>query len=168
MAEWNIEPLHRGHDRKQFSSGQPALDQFLTTLVSQYHKRGLGRTYVATETGQTRVAGYYTLAAGSFDVSILPEKERQKLPKHPVPTIHLGRLAVDTTFQGKRLGETLLFHALHNAVQISAQLGAFAVDVWAIDDAARKFYVKYGFQALLDDPQHLYLPMKTVMQMFAP
>ena len=126
----------------------------------------MGRTYVAVESGQIRVAGYYTLAAGSFDVSCLPAAVRKKLPKHPIPTVHLGRLAVDVSFRGQRLGETLLFHALHAALDLSEKLGAFAVDVWAIDADAQAFYAKYGFISLEDNPLHLYLAMKTVEAMF--
>ena len=167
MAEWVIERLASAHDRTAFSCGKAPLDTFLAPLVSQYEKRRLGRTFVAIEPGRSRVAGYYTLAAGAFDLSCLPQKDRRKLPKHPVPTIHLGRLAVDRAFRGQRLGETLLLHALCNALTVSETLGAFAVDVWAIDDEARAFYQKYGFAPLEDNPSHLYLPMKTVAAMFS-
>src|SRR5262249_45560900 len=115
MAEWVIERLRPEHERTAFACGQPLLDTFLRTLASQYEKRRLGRTFVATEPEAKQVAGYYTLAAGAFDVGCLPEAVRKKLPKHPVPTVHLGRLAVDQAFRGRRLGETLLFHALHAA-----------------------------------------------------
>ncbi len=111
MGEWDIQRLTSAHDRTAFSCGKALLDTFLVTLVSQYEKRRLGRTFVATEPGQCRVAGYYTLAAGAFDLGCLPPKDLKKLPKHPVPTVHLGRLAVDLAFRGKRLGETLLFHS---------------------------------------------------------
>jgi GNAT superfamily N-acetyltransferase len=166
MAEWLIEPLRAAHQRSEFSCGKPSLDSFLRTVVSQYEKRRLGRTYVAIEPDQVRVAGYYTLAAGSFDVSCLPVAVRKKLPKHPIPTVHVGRLAVDMAFRGKRLGETLLFHALRTALELSDKLGAFAVDAWTLDDEARAFYLKYGFLPLEDDPLHLFLPMKTVEAMF--
>ena len=166
MAEWGIERLEAKHDRNSFGCGKPPLDTFLHSLVSQYEKRRLGRTYVATEPGQVRVAGYYTLAAGSFDVSCLPENVRKKLPKHPLPTVYLARLAVDRAFRGRRLGETLLFHALRSSLKLSEQLGAFAVDVRAIDDETRSFYEKYGFILLRDNPLHFYLPMQTVEAMF--
>jgi GNAT superfamily N-acetyltransferase len=166
MAEWVIEALRPAHERRSFTCGKPPLDTFLRTLVSQYEKRRLGRTFVATPPGEPRVAGYYTLAAGAFDPGSLPEAERQKLPAHSVPVILLGRLAVDQAFRGQRLGETLLFHALRTALDVSEKIGAFAIDVRAIDDEARAFYVKYGFLPLEDDPLHLYLPMKTVEAMF--
>ena len=166
MAEWVIERFGSTHERAAFTSGKPLLDTFLRALVSQYEKRRLGRTFVATEPNSTRVAGYYTLAAGAFDVSCLPAALRKKLPKHALPTILLGRLTVDVAFRGRRLGETLLFHALHTDLELSETLGAFAIDIWAIDDEARTFYRKYGFLALEDDPLHLYLPMQTVAAMF--
>src|SRR5262245_43885579 len=155
MAEWVIERLRPAHERAAFSCGTPSLDQFLHTLVTQYEKRRLGRTYVATESGALRMAGYYTLAAGSLDVNTIPPNESKKLAKHPVPTLHLGRLAVDLNFRGRRLGETLLFHALHTAMEFWEQVGAFAVDVRAIDDAAKGFHEKYGFISLSDQTNHL-------------
>jgi ribosomal protein S18 acetylase RimI-like enzyme len=166
MAEWTILPLSRIHDRTEFSCGKAALDLFLKSNVTQYEKRHLARTYIATEPGSTKVAGYYTLAAGTLDISLLPEGTQRKLPKHPIPTVHLARLAVDTTFRGRRLGETLLFHGLKATLEISERLGAFGVDVWAIDDEAVAFYRKYGFEELEGDPHHLFLPLKTAEAMF--
>jgi GNAT superfamily N-acetyltransferase len=168
MANWVIEKLKPEHDRAGFSCGKPALDTFLTSLVSQYEKRGLSRTYIAIEPGQLRVAGYYTLAAGSFEWSSLPAGQRKKFPKHSLPTVHLARLAVDLDFQGKRLGETLVVHALQSALELSKKLGAFAVDLWAIDDQAVAFYAKYGFVPLEDNQRHLFLAMKLIAGMFAP
>jgi ribosomal protein S18 acetylase RimI-like enzyme len=167
MAEWEISALRKTHERAGFSCGKAALDSFLRLHLTQYEKRRIARTFVATEPGSNKVAGYYTLSGGTFDLSALPESVRKKLPKHPIPTIHLGRLAVDESFKGRRLGETLLFHALRTAVDISQKSGIFGVDLWAIDDDAVAFYRKYGFEELADDPHHLFLPMKTVEAMFA-
>jgi GNAT superfamily N-acetyltransferase len=168
VAEWVIERLKREHQRADFSCGKESLDTFIRTLVTQYERRRLGRTFVATLEGETRVAGYYTLAAGSIDVSRLPESERKKYPKHPLPTVHIGRLAVDQSHRGKRVGETLLFHSLHTALEVSAKLGTFAVDVIALDEEAGRFYEKYGFIPDATDPLRLYVPMKTVEALFAP
>lgn len=167
MAEWVIERLSKSHDRGSFCCGLEPLDTFLKTLVSQYEKKRIGRTYVATAPGDPRVLGYYTAAAGSFALDALPESGRKGLPKHPVPTAHLGRLAVDRSCQGKGLGEALLFHFLHQALAVSQELGVFAVDVWTIEEKAVRFYLKYGFLVMQDAPLHLYLPMTTVEKMFA-
>lgn len=167
MAEWPIEPLNRSHEREEFHCGNESLDIFLKSLAGQYEKRGIGRTFVAVRPGEKRVFGYYTTSAGSFSLESLPRSARKKLPKHPLPTIHLGRLGVDISCQGQRLGETLLFHFLHAALKTAKDIGVFAIDVRAIDENSCRFYLKYGFLSLEDDPLHLYLPMATVEQMLA-
>lgn len=166
MANWEITRLRASHERADFFSGHAALDNFIQKLAGQYEKRRLGRTFVATAPSDERVAGYYTIAAGALDLSALPEAERKKLPKHPIPTIHLGRLAVDQSQRGKGLGEILLMHALKSAVELSESLGAYAVDVKAIEGSARGFFEKYGFIGLADSTRHLFLPMKTIAVLF--
>lgn len=166
MAHWTIERLSSHHVREAFCCGDASLDAFLKTLVGQYEKRRLGKTFVAVQAGENTVGGYYTSAAGSFDLSVLPETQRRRLPKHPLPTVHLGRLAVDQNHQGQKLGETLLFHFLQSAVDAANTIGVFAVDVRATDEKSRDFYLKYGFLPRQDMPLHLYLHMKTVEQIF--
>jgi GNAT superfamily N-acetyltransferase len=166
VAEWSIERLGRSHQRGEFSCGKGPLDNFLRSLVSQYEKRRLGRTYVAVRPGEKQVLGYYTLAAGAVSFENLPEKATKKLPRHPVPVIMLARLAVDESVQGQGLGGFLLEDALRRCLALEEQLGVHAIEVDAIDEQAKAFYEKYGFVALLDDPLHLYLPMATVEDAF--
>jgi GNAT superfamily N-acetyltransferase len=167
MAEWVIERLSRVHRKEDFQCGNESLDRFLKTLAGQYERKRFGRTFVAVAPGDNVVRGYYTCATGSFALEALPSSARRGLPRHTVPTLHLGRLAVDQSCQGRRLGETLLFHFLQSSLETSADWGVFAVDLWAIDENARAFYTRYGFVSLEDDPLHLYLPIGTVTQMFA-
>lgn len=162
MAKINIERIARRHDRAQFESGEPSLDVFLQALVFQYENRKLGRTFVAVEEDSPRVLGYYTLAAGTLAPTGLPANVSKKLPRHAVPTVHLGRLAVDRSARGRRIGEQLLMNALTLAFSLSENLGAFAVDVIALNNTAQSFYLKYGFLPLIDNPLHLVLPMKTI------
>src|SRR4051794_241374 len=129
MAEWQIEPLDRGHFRGAFSCGRPPLDEFIRRLVSQYEKRNLGRTYVAVQPGAKRVCGYDTLASGAVAFEKLPEASARKLPKHPVPVVLLARLAVDQAVQGQGLGEALLIDALRRCLELADKLGIHAVEV---------------------------------------
>jgi ribosomal protein S18 acetylase RimI-like enzyme len=162
MAEWQIGRLERSHERAAFCCGKAPLDDFLRALVSQYEKRKLGRTYVATRPGEKQVLGYYTLASAAIAFPALPPAAAKKLPKHPVPAVLLARLAVDASTQGQGLGEELLLDALHRSLALSAQLGIHAVVVDAIDEQAKAWYLKYGFLPLLDDPMHLYLPIGSI------
>jgi GNAT superfamily N-acetyltransferase len=162
MADWLIERLGGAHERGLFSCGKAPLDTFLRSLVSQYEKRKLGRTYVAVRPGEARVYGYYTLASSSVAFQNLPPGAAKKLPKHPVPVVLLARLAVDQAAQGKGLGKRLLLDALARSLDLSEKLGIHAVEVDALDAQAREFYEKFGFIALQDDPLHLYLPLATI------
>lgn len=51
---------------------------------------------------------------------------------------------------------------LARIVRTAREMGIHAVEVVAIDDAAKRFCLKYGFTDMPDDPRHLYMPMKKV------
>ena len=78
-----------------------------------------------------------------------------------MPVILLARLAVDQRAQGKGLGGHLLRDGITRSLDLSEKLGIHAIVVDAIDDAAKSFYVKYGFIPLLDHAWHLFLPIAT-------
>lgn len=162
-AEYTIEPITAQHDRDAFDCGEPSLNDFLRRFARQNDEKGLGRTYVAVRPGERRIYGYYTIASGAIQFDTLPEK----LPRYPIPIAHLGRLAVDLETKGQGLGKALLADALQRIASIAEQLGIYAVEVYALNDEARAFYLKFGFQPLLDDTLHLYLPMKTLRKLLS-
>ncbi|MBX3410699.1 MAG: GNAT family N-acetyltransferase [Phycisphaeraceae bacterium] len=92
----------------------------------------------------------------------MSEEQRQPLPKYPVPVALLGRLAVDTGLRGRGLGSHLLLDALCRVDRAGRPLGIHAVEVVAIEDASKQFYLKYGFTEWRDDPHHLSISMKTI------
>lgn len=163
--DWVIEPLSADHDRSAFSCGQESLDEFLKRYAGQNQKTGISKTYVAVRPGHKQVGGYCSISAGAVHFEHIPEELRKRLPKYPVPVAHLGRLAVDASAQGRGLGEFLLLDALARIVQAADSIAIHAVEVVAIDDAARRFYLKYGFAPLLDDPHHLYIAIKTLKKL---
>lgn len=169
MEQLRIEPLDkRHHVRSEFSCGYSALDSFIRTLATQYDRRKLGKTMVAVRGSNPRVIGYYTLAAGMIVFDKLPANVAKSLARHPIPVILLARLAVDRSVQGERIGEAPLKDALRRCVEPSQALGVFAVEVDAIDERAKQFYSKYGFQPLVDDTLHLYLPIRIIEQSLSP
>ena len=110
------------------------------------------------------VLGYYTLSAGKVSYSDWPDA-KLSASKMSVPTILLGRLAVDNNAKGRKLGEFLLLHAMWRAEQASQAIGAVALEVDVLDEDALSFYQRYGFQVLKDNPMHLYLPFDTIRQL---
>ena len=77
----------------------------------------------------------------------------------------LGRLAVDQKIPGMGLGAILLIDALRQSAHISEEIDASAVEVDAINESARRFYLKFGFRPLLDDPNHLFMPMHEIRKL---
>lgn len=77
----------------------------------------------------------------------------------------IGRLAVSSAMQGRRLGEALLFDALKRSFVASQQVGSALIIVHALDENAERFYKKYGFVTFSDVAHGLYLPTATVAQL---
>lgn len=155
---YRIEPLGIEHDRAAFDCEEPSLNDFLKRYARQNDQKGLGRTFVAVRPGDQKIYGYYTISSGSVQFDTIPEK----LPRYPIPVAHLGRLAVDRQAKGQGLGKALLADALKRVSAVADQMGMYAVEVFALNEAARDFYLKFGFRPLLDDRQHLYLPMSFI------
>jgi GNAT superfamily N-acetyltransferase len=151
-------PIDPSHNLSGFDCGKPLLDDWL-------RHRGLGnegrfsRSYVVTA-GST-VAGYYSIAAGAVVHDGAPPKLKRNAPD-PIPTIVLGRLAVDRQFQGFGLGASLLHDALQRSLAISQAIGARAVIVHAIDPEAAAFYAAYEFQAFPQSALTLFLTIEKI------
>ncbi len=161
---WAIEKLNSEHRREDFDCGQELLNNFIKYLATQYRQKNLGQTYVSA-TADQRVVGYYTLSTSRVDFQNVPDDLKKRFPEIPIPVVLLGRLAVDRTVQGQGLGKTLLVRALRQSAELSESIGIAAVEVHALDDQAREFYLKYGFTELHDDRFHLYLPIKMIKKL---
>jgi GNAT superfamily N-acetyltransferase len=166
--DWEIQRFDRSHDRSQFDCGIAQLNDWLRRQVSQYEKRDLSRTYVAVPPGMSAVRGYYAISMHRVSHDALPSDQAKGLPPLDVPVVLLGRLAVDRTVQGQGLGALLLLDALARSAHVSRQVGVRAVEVDAIDESARNFYMKYGFTPLADAPRHLFLPMHVIRKLNLP
>jgi GNAT superfamily N-acetyltransferase len=95
----------------------------------------------------------------------LPTSESKGLPAIDIPVVLLGRLAVDRAVQSRGLGAALLVDALKRILLHADEIGIRAVEVHAIDGTAKKFYLKYGFRELLDDSQHLFMPLHEIRKL---
>ncbi len=113
---------------------------------------------MAVKEDSPKIYGYYTLSSNSFGYEIVPEN----LPRYPVPVVHLGRLAVDKSAKRQGLGTALLANAFRRSVGIAEQLGIYAVEVYALNEQARKFYLDFGLTELKDDRFHLYIKIDKI------
>jgi len=119
---------------------------------------------------EDRLAGYYTLSAVAVERGdLLPSTFMHRMARYRVyPATLVGRLAVDQTYHGRRLGGRLLLDALARALAASREVASIAVITDAIDGDARTFYEHYGFEHLPTErhDRRLFLPMATVERLF--
>jgi GNAT superfamily N-acetyltransferase len=163
-----FEPLAKHHDRAAFSCGNETLDRYLKERASQDARRRIAAPFVVvSKTDPQIILGYYTLSSFGIVLGDLPANIVKKLPDYPiVPATLLGRLAVDQSHHGQGLGGDLLIDALGRAFAQSSQIASYAVVVDAIDQNAISFYKNYDFLPFPDNPNRLFLPMKTIGDLF--
>ncbi len=161
-----IEQLKRKiHKRKQFQCGNSELDKYIAIFAGQDQEKKIAVPYVLVDE-KLQVTGFYTLSNYSIYIKNCPEHLRKRLPQHPyLPAILIGKLTLKKEYQGRGWGKVLLMDALKNCYKYSTAIAAYAVCVYAKDDSARKFYQKYNFMELNDDPYHLFLPMNVIAKL---
>ena len=165
---FRFEPLEKNHDRAAFSCEHERLNKYLKEQASQEVRKRVSAVYVLTPDGRT-IAGYYTLSQYAVDAGELPAEVARKLhvPKYEkLPATLLGRLARSVEFKGMGIGELLLIGALKRAIEHSRNIPSLAVVVDAKDEKARVFYKAYGFLDLPGHANRLFIPMRTVEQLF--
>ena len=84
------------------------------------------------------------------------------MPRHPIPAVLLARLAVDGSVQGLGVGAWLLDDAMRRAAAAAETLGVRLLLAHAVDERARDFSERFGFQASPTDPLNLQLLIKDV------
>ncbi len=138
------EPLRAVHVVDEFSCGEPVLDVWLKRRALANQASGASRTFVVVG-GDGRVVGYYALAAGAVAHADATGGVRRNMPD-PIPVLVLGRLAVDQSARGMKLGASLLKDAVIRAAAVAENAGVRALLVHALHERARDFYLKYGFR----------------------
>ena len=162
QPKFDVELLNKDHDKTGFRCEEESLTGFLLSFAGQHSKRDISKTYVAVESGKKKVLGYFTLVNSSLSLQILPSTKGY--PKnYDVPAIKLARLARDINLKGTDIGEFLLMSVFDIVVQIADKSGAAVLELDAMNvDVKEKFYAKHGFEPLLDNDLHLYLPVSTI------
>lgn len=145
---------------KNFSCGEPVLDEYLKRYAKDHQKIGIGRTFVLLQDNE--VLGYYTLSAAQMHLEDLPESHRKKLPRYPIPASRLGRLVITQSSQNQGIGAYLLSDVINRILQVDASIAIHSLIVNARNIKAKSFYLKYGFIPLNEKALTLFLPISTL------
>ena len=156
------EPLVSQHEIRDFDCGVESLNTWLQKHAARAAAAGSAKTYVVTDAEQARVVGYHAMAAASVVHAEATARAAKGMPRHPIPAVLLARLAVDASVQGHGLGAWLLRDAMLRALSAGEAVGVRVLVVHAIDDRARAFYERHGFEPSDTDPLNLQLLIKDI------
>jgi GNAT superfamily N-acetyltransferase len=154
------EKLAAAHDLEPFSCGVESLDQWLKRFARTNQQSDLTTTYVVHR--KNRVVAYYSLTAGSVNREDATARVAKGAPNHPIGVVLLARLAVDEAEKGAGLGRALLKDALLRAASAADIIAVRAVLVHALNEDARRFYMRFDFEPSPVHPLHLMLLMKDI------
>jgi GNAT superfamily N-acetyltransferase len=157
------------YDLSNFDCGEESLNTFLTDHLKRQHGGKILRAYMlVTREEKPRVMGYYTLSGSCFEKEALPSKTQQKkVPYKNVPSITLGRLAIDNSIQRRGYGEILVTHAMKVVYHASQAVGIHGMFVEALNDEAKNFYLKLEFTQLKGENENtLFYPTKSIEKLF--
>jgi ribosomal protein S18 acetylase RimI-like enzyme len=168
-----LEPLTGHHDRNGLDCGTEVLNTWLKQTALQHQGKGISRTFVAVpadesamqswaQSGYTvqagSILGFYALTSAFVLTEDLPAKQAKRYPRQ-IPVTRLGRLATRSDMQGQGLGQLLLADAVNRARMAAQAVGSAGLFVDAKNEAAARFYRRYGFTASSDQALTLFLSL---------
>lgn len=152
--------INSTHITQGYDCGKTALNDFLKKYALPNNAAGVTKTYVVTLEDQKTVVGFLSLAAGSVEHALAPERITKGTPRHPIPVILLARLGVDLNHQKKGIGPGMLKFAFVKILEVSKIIGVRAIFIQAKDQSAIDFYTKYGLVPSPIDPFHMFMLLK--------
>ena len=143
-----------------FDCGRASLNVWLTRYARQADAAGSARPYVVVDSEQERVVGYQALTAAAVEREAASARVIKGMPRYPIPVVLLARLGVDVSVVGRGIGAWLLRDAMTRTLAASETIGVRALLVHAIDDEARRFYLRHGLEPSPTDDLHLMMLIK--------
>ena len=159
----SIEPLGK-HERRAFSCGVAALDDWFHLRAGQDEKRNVARIFVAID-DRLGVVGFYSLSTFTLTIVDLPTEHAKRLPRYDlIPAALIGRLARDRRVRGQGVGDLLLADAIGRILSAASTLAVFAIVVEAKDERAVTFTRHFGFTPFPSRPFRLFLPVADAIE----
>ena len=145
---------------KKFDCGIEVLNEFLSRYSLKNDTLGIGKTFVAFDEKE-EIAGFFTLATAQVVYEDIPDNYRTKLPKYPIPSLRIARLAVGKNQQGNGIGKWLLKQIFIKIIHVADITGLYFIIVDA-KESSKGFYEHYGFTKFNDREFSYFLPVDTV------
>ena len=157
-----IEVLSKSHHRDDFDCGNAVLNHFLQKIARQHNEKGLSKTFVLIDTAHPNdIIAYMSMVVCEVLAQDIPHQWVNKYPRR-IPVAKLVKLAVTQDKQRKGYGAILLVDAMQKTLHVSHTMGIAGLFVDSKDEAAKKYYHQFGFIALPDQLDNLFLPLSTI------
>ena len=150
--------LREGYPIKPFDCEDNDLNEFLFEEATLYRNQLLATTFIIEN--EERTVGYYSLLNDSlllkeemFTTKSQYNKFRKDLLPYPkrhlsnIPSVKIGRLAIDKTFKGKGLGRIIIDTIINHCIDLNDDQACRLITVDAYSQAVT-FYQKIGYEFL--------------------
>ena len=156
----SIQEIKSKSSLKKFDCGIKELNMFLYGYAKKNDDLGLGKTFIALDENKN-ILGYFTLSTAQIAYEELPTSYKTNLPKYPIPSLRIARLAVQKDLHGKGIGKKLLTQAFLKIIQVADITGLYLIIVDA-KESSESFYKHYGFIKFNDKTLTYFLPVETI------
>ncbi|RJQ88433.1 GNAT family N-acetyltransferase [Amycolatopsis panacis] len=160
MTDYTSVALNANHELSSFDCGVKSFDDWLNEQSVRAMRQGTARTQVWVTPESDKVVAYYSITPHAVSRAELSSSMAGGATT--IPCYLLARLALDQQIQGFGLGGELLHDALVTILNAADRADGRLVVVDAIDDHAAKFYQKYDFQPVKDNPRRLAMKIATL------
>ena len=127
---------------KHFDCGEENLNKYIRTYAYMNDENNLSKTFICEDNGN--IVGFVTLCNAQIEFDEMPASYKHSMPKYPVPSVKIARLAIDKKYQGMGYGKSLLLYAFKKIIQVSVSTGVKVISV-DVKESSKGFYEKYGF-----------------------
>jgi GNAT superfamily N-acetyltransferase len=136
--------------------GREMLDIWLKQRALRNRANWASRTFVVCEA--RRVVAFYALASSAVASELATGRLRRNMPD-PIPVVVLARLAVGRPYQGVGPGRALMQDAGRRVLGAADAIGIRGLLVHALDESAKAFYQRLGFDPSPLDPRTLMITL---------
>ena len=148
FSSLRVEPFQPTRDVGSFDCDDKDLNEFLAKdQVSRYEAEGLGSTYLVYLQEEGRLVAYFTVCTDTLRVEYLKTVKSFRplsgIELESIPSVKIGRLAVDKRYWGRNIGT----HLLHYIAGMVMETG-IAARLLTLQATPRSvaFYQKMGFE----------------------
>lgn len=168
LTSTKITPIQSRNCVSRFSCGEREIDRWAQDKAWKFQERGRARVFTAKLDGSSTSVGFYSLSFSTENNTKLSKSEDRDAWKNGAPLVYIDYIAVQRTYQGKKLGTLMLVDALKRAHMVWQHVAFYGVALRSLNERTTRLYEKFGFGIAPDEELHplMILPIWSVNDLF--